>query len=321
MTLGWVVSPGVRAALSRVGGAAAVLFVVVALAFFALRLIPGDPAEAVLGGPGSQASAAALEAARAQYGLDRPLVEQFLAYLGRAVSLDFGDSYAQKRPVAEVIGAGLGPTLVLAGLSLLVAWLFALGSTLVATGRSRLGRWLATALDLTAASLPGFWLASVMILLFSSWLGWLPAVSGDGWRGLVLPVLALAIPVAGFLTQVMREGARDALEAPFVTSARARGESETGVRLRHVLRHGAVPALNLSGWALGSLISGAAVIETVFARPGLGRTLVSAVLGRDVPVVLGIVLVVALVYVVLTLVVDLAIARVDPRTEATLAHA
>ncbi|MEB4616055.1 ABC transporter permease, partial [Leucobacter sp. M11] len=258
---------------------------------------------------------------RAQYGLDRPLGEQFLAYLGRILSGDFGDSYAQKKPVTAVIGAGLWPTLLLAGVSLGVAWLIALGSTLLATGRSRAGRALSNGLDLTAASLPGFWLASMLILVFSSWLGWLPPVSTGGWSGLVLPVLALAVPVAGFLAQVMREGALDALDAPFVTSARARGEGELGVRARHVLRHGAVPALNLSGWALGSLISGAAVIETVFARPGLGRTLVTAVLGRDVPVVLGIVLFIALVYVLLTLLVDLAIARVDPRTEASLARA
>src|SRR5690606_26710953 len=120
-----------------------------------------------------------------------------------------------------------------------------------------------------------------LVLLFSGVLGWLPAVSTGGLDGLVLPALSLAVPTAGFIAQVCRAGVDDARSAPFVESARARGETELGVRIRHVLRHGVVPGLNLTGWALGSLLGGAAVIEVIFARPGLGRTLVTAVLQRD----------------------------------------
>jgi peptide/nickel transport system permease protein len=132
----------------------------------------------------------------------------------------------------------------------------------------------------------------------------------------VLPVLTLALPLAGFLGQVMRESVLDALDAPFVLSARARGEGESGVRWRHVLRHGALPGIALSGWAFGWLISGAVVVETIFARPGLGRTLLNAVQLRDVPLVIGVVLVVAVGYVLMTVLTDVVTRIADPRLAA-----
>ena len=311
----------IRTAAARVGGALLVLLSVATLAFLALQLIPGDPAQAALGGPGSQASAEALAAARAQFGLGRPLPVQYLDFLGRLLRGDLGVSYAQRIPVAQVLGAAIGPTLLLAAVSLLLAWLFALLSVVIASGRARLARGVASALDLAAAAMPNFWLASLLVLLFSGLLGWLPPVSTGGVAGIILPALALAIPTAGFIAQVCRAGVDEARHAPFVESARARGETELGVRVRHVLRHGVVPGLNLTAWALGSLLGGAAVIEVIFARPGLGRTLVSAVLSRDIPVVLGVVLFAALAYVIVALVTDLVVARVDPRTEARLEQA
>lgn len=307
-----------RTAVSRVAGAAAVMLIVATLAFAALQLIPGDPAEAALGGPGGQASAEALAAARAEFGLDRPILVQYFDFLWRLVRGDLGVSYSQRIPVAQVLQHAIGPTLALAGLSLAVAWLIALVSVFVASGTSRAGRAVTSALDLVTAAMPNFWLAGLLVLLFTSVLGWLPAVSTGGFTGIILPALALAIPTAGFIAQVCRAGVDVARDAPFVESARARGETESGVRLRHILRHGIVPGLNMTAWALGSLLGGAAVIEVIFARPGLGRTLVNAVTVRDIPVVLGVVLFAALAYVVVTLVTDLTIARVDPRTEAKL---
>lgn len=310
-----------RRVLARLGGAVAVLLAVATLAFIALQLIPGDPAEAALGGPGSQASAAALEAARAEFGLDRPVFVQYFDFLGRLLRGDLGVSYAQRVPVTAVLAAAIGPTLVLAGVALLIAWALALGSVIVASGQSRAARSVASALDLFAAAMPNFWLASLLVLLFAGVLGWLPPVSTGSVQGLVLPAVSLAIPTAGFIAQVCRAGVEDARHAPFIESARARGETELGIRMRHVLRHGIVPGLNMTAWALGSLLSGAAVIEIIFARPGLGRTLVNAVLVRDIPVALGVVLFAALAYVVVALITDLVIARVDPRTEARLEQA
>jgi peptide/nickel transport system permease protein len=149
--------------------------------------------------------------------------------------------------------------------------------------------------------------------VFSLWLGVLPPISTGTPAGLVLPVLALAIPLAGFLSQIMRPALLTALESPFVLSARARGESEGGVRRLHAIRHAAVPAISLTGWAFGSLISGAVVVETIFARPGLGRTLLNAVTARDVPVVIGVVMIVAVAYILVTLATDVATRWVDPR--------
>lgn len=297
------------------------MLTVATLAFVALQFIPGDPAEAALGGPGSQASAEALEAARVEFGLDRPVLVQYFDFIGRMLRGDLGTSYAQHVPVTEVLGHAIAPSFILAGCAMVLAWILALTSVYLASGQSRFARGLTSALDLCAAAMPNFWLASLLVLLFAGTLGWLPAVSTGDARGLVLPALALAIPTAGFLAQVCRSGVEDARSAPFVLSARSRGETEAGIRLRHLLRHGVIPGVNLTAWALGSLLGGTAVIEVIFARPGLGRTLVNSVLSRDIPVVLGVVLFAAAAYVLVSLVTDLIVAQIDPRTEARLEQA
>jgi peptide/nickel transport system permease protein len=302
-----------RWAALRLGGVVFVLWAVATITFFALRLIPGDPAEAILGGPGSQASAEALARARADYGLDLPLVTQYVFYLGRLATGDLGTSYALRDSVASVIAVNLAPTLLLAVVSLAAAALIALGLALWSVRGGRAAAAVGSLLEIVAAAVPHFWLAISLILLFSTFLGWLPPVSVPGPLGLVLPVLTLAVPLAGFLGQVMREALLDALESPFALSARARGEGEGGVFWRHALRHAAIPAIGLAGWAFGSLISGAVVVETIFARQGLGRSLLSAVQGRDVPLVIGVVLVVALGYMLVTTLTDLADRLVDPR--------
>lgn len=296
-------------------GAVFVLWAVATLTFFGIRLIPGDPAEAVLGGPGSRATAEALAQVRLEYGFDRPLWQQYLSELGRLATGDLGRSYALHTDVSMIIGQQVGNTLILAVASLAAAWLLAVGLALWATRGGRIAGGVATVLEVAAASVPHFWLGTLLIILFSVDLGLLPATSVPGPLGLILPVATLAIPLAGFLGQVMRQSMLAALESPFAVSARARGESETGVRLRHALRHAALPAISLSGWAFGSLISGAVVVETVFSRPGLGRSLLSAVIGRDIPLVVGIVIVVALVYIIVTFASDLADRIADPRLQ------
>ncbi|NQX26482.1 ABC transporter permease [Microbacteriaceae bacterium VKM Ac-2854] len=297
----------------KLAGALFVLWAVATAVFFLIRLIPGDTAQAILGGPGSQASAEALAQVRAEYGLDQPLFVQYLVQLGRLAVGDFGSSYAQRVPVAELIGAQLPGTLLLAVLALALGWLLALAVALYSTRGGRLAAAIGSGLELTAAALPHFWLATVLIAVFATTLGWLPPVSTADARGLVLPVLTLAIPLAGFLGQVMRQALLDALEAPFSFAALARGESATGLRLRHAIRHAILPGISLSGWAFGYLIGGAVVVETIFARPGLGRTLLNAVTVRDLPVVTGVVLVTALAYILVTVVTD-ALSRIaDPR--------
>lgn len=302
--------------LLRLLGAVVALWLVATLGFAVLQALPGDPAQAALGGPGSQASAAALRAAREQFGLDRPLPVQYLSYLGHLVAGDLGTSYSQKIPVTSAIGPLLGPTLRLAVAALVVAWLLALTTALVATGGSRVAGAVASGLEIVGSVLPGFWLAAVLVMVFAAGLHWLPAVSDGSPRGIVLPTLSLAVPLAGYLAQTMREGMLTALSSPFAQAARMRGETGWGLRWRHALRHGLVPGINLSGWAFGYLVSGAVVVETVFARPGLGRALLSAVTARDVPLVLGVTLVSALGYVLVTIAADLLVALVDRRASA-----
>ncbi|ROO85403.1 peptide/nickel transport system permease protein [Actinocorallia herbida] len=302
--------------VARVLGAVFVLWAVVTLAFFGAYAIPGDPAEAVVGGAGSRSTPEQLAQISAQYGFDRPLWVQYLDTLGDLLHGDLGTSYSLKTPVATLIGQTVGGTLVLAAASLAVAWAVAIIVALGSTRDSRLGTALGSLLEVTSVAVPHFWLGSVLILLFSVGLGWLPPISTPGPSGLVLPVLSLALPLAGFLGQVMRESFIAALDAPFTLSARARGETETRVRLVHALRHAALPAISLSGWAFGSLISGAVVVETLFSRPGLGRTLLAGVLAGDIPVIVGVVLVIAAVYVLVTFATEAADRIADPRLKA-----
>ncbi|MGZ2223765.1 ABC transporter permease [Glutamicibacter nicotianae] len=296
----------------KIGGALVVLWLVATAIFIAIRLIPGDPAEAIMGGPGSQASAEALAAARAEYGLDHPLAAQYLMYLGKLASLDFGTSYSLKQPVIGIMGEVLPNTLWLALLALAAAWVLSLCFAALAMRANRVGAWVGNIVEIIAAAVPHFWLGAVLIMLFSSMLGWLPAVDNGTTQGLVLPVLTLALPLAGFLTQLMRDSLSEAMSSQFALAARARGESRLAVFWRHGLRHAALPALGLTGWAFSSLLSGAVVVEAIFARPGLGRSLLSAVLARDIPMVTGIALFSALVYIVVMAITEGLERAIDP---------
>lgn len=306
-----------RWVLARVGGALLVVWLVATIVFFALRS-SGDPLEAILGGPGSQAGPEAVEAARREYGLDQPLVVQYLLQLWRVATLQLGDSYARRQPVADLIAEQLPGTLLLAALALAAAWALAVTGAIVSTSaRGRIGAIVNAALrgiEIVATVMPGFWLGAVLILVFATSLGWFPATSqGSHPAGLVLPVLTLAVPIAGFLAQVSRDALLEADAAPFAVTARARGAGEPRVLLRHTLRHASLPALALSGWAFGNLLSGAVVVEVLFARPGLGRLLQDGALSRDVPLVIGAVTVVAVLYVAVVVLTDVVELFVDPR--------
>lgn len=301
-----------RWTLHRVGAAALVAWVVATIVFFALRAAGGDPSEAILGGPGSQASEEAMARVREEYSLDAPLFVQYLLQLRRIVTFQLGDSYARRMPVADLISDQIWGTVLLAGLALVLAWALAL---LVATASlSGPLRPVLRGLEVIASVLPHFWFGAILIAIFAAGLGWVPATSASNSpAALVLPALTLAVPVAGFLGQVMRDTLLEAHTSPFATTSRTRGASEPWVLWRHSLRHAALPAISLSGWAFGSLLSGAVVVETLFARPGLGRLLIDATHSRDVPLVIGVVLVVALGYVLVMTAADLAERVVDPR--------
>ncbi len=197
--------------------------------------------------------------------------------------------------------------------AIVVAWLLALLSVL---GTTRRARWLAglgSALEVVSASLPQFWLALVLLAVFAFGLRWFPPQGSTGLASLVLPTLALAIPLAGFLAQVTRESLELALDQPFILSARTRGLSEGAVRLRHALRHAALPGISLSAWAVGSLIGNAVLVEVIFSRQGIGRVLYQAVTKLDMPLTIGVTLLVTLVYIFASTAADILFVLADPR--------
>lgn len=302
-----------RRVLTRIAGMIGVLWGAATLTFLAQHLMPADPAQTILGGAGSKPSPEQLAAVNEQYGFTRPLPVQYLDYLGGLLHGDLGTSYVLKQPVSDIIGQQVGPTLVLTVTALVTSWAIAVVVTLLTAHRSRVLASIGSGLEIFLAALPQYWLGIVLLVIFAFHLHLFPVVGDDGVAGLVLPALTLALPLAGFLGQVTREEFSSAMEQPFAVSARARGMSDWAVRWRHALRHAVLPGLSLSGWALGSLFSTAVIVEIVFVRPGLGRILVDAVSKQDMPVVVGVTLLVALAYVVANLLVDVAFVRVDPR--------
>lgn len=306
------------AALKKLGAAVLVVWITATVVFFAIRAA-GNPLEAILGGPGSQAGPEAVARATAAYGLDQPLIMQYLAQLWNIATLQFGDSYARKQPVLDLLAANVPPTLVLATLAFALAWLIALAGVLIAAvSRGHLGMLLRSALaaiETVASIMPQFFLGALLILVFATSLQLLPATgaTSTGVRGLIMPVITLAVPIAGYLAHVLAGPLVEADSAPFALTARARGAGEARVLLRHTLRHAALPAVALSGWAYGSLLSGAVVVEVLFARQGLGRLLLEAATARDVPVVVGAVTVVALCYIIVMFASELVEYLIDPR--------
>jgi peptide/nickel transport system permease protein len=281
------------------------------VAFFALHLAPGDPVRSVIGtlAPSDELVARV----RVDLGLDQPLVNQYGLMLGRLLTGDLGESYQLRKPVAELIFADLGWTAELAFASLLLALVPSIGLAVATAGRRPALRRLSVLVELITVSSPGFWVGTLLLTLFSFRLRLFPAAGGAGIDGLVLPAVTVAIGLIGIFTQVLRQGMERALAEPFVLTSRARGTSETVVRTRHALRHAIAPIVTLSGWVMGALLSGAVVVETIFSRPGIGRTLVNAILSRDLPVVIGIVVFAAALFTVINLVVDGLYRVIDPR--------
>lgn len=306
----------VRRLGGRVVSAALVLLGAATVVFAAQAVLPGDRATLLLNlqsGEAVERTAEELAPINARYGFDDPLVLQYGRFVGGLLRGDLGVSYQQHAPVTEVIGGQVWPTVHLALGALGVAWAIALGTVLVTAGRRRAVASAGSGFEALAASVPHYWLGVILLVVFAIELRWFPVMGGTDLRATALPVLTLALPLAGFLGQATRDEFDRVLEQPFVTSARARGMGDAGVRLRHVLRHAVLPGITLSGWALGALLSGAVIVESVFSRPGLGQVLVAAVDARDLPVVAGVVMFVATVYVVANVLVDLAYTLVDPR--------
>jgi peptide/nickel transport system permease protein len=304
----------------KVVTAIGVLIAAASVTFFAQLLVPGNRATAILNQQTGRAqlwTAAQLAPINRRFGFDHPLIVQYLNYVGGLFHGNLGTSYTQYRPVTRVIASQLVPSLLLTVGALVMAWVLALVMILLTAKRGRFIAAIGSTWESLTASLPTYWVGVVLLVVFAVEFRIFPVIGGTSFMGTVLPVLTLAIPLAGFLGQVTRDEFEKVIDQPFVTTARTRGMSDTGVRLKHALRHSVLPAITLSGWALGSLVSGAVIAENLFGRPGIGQVLVTAVNTRDVPTVSGIVLVVAAVYVLANLLVDVAYALIDPRLRAS----
>ena len=287
------------------------LFGVVTLVFLMIHLIPGDPVEIMLG---ESAMSADKEALRAELGLDRPVWEQYLDYLGSLAVGDFGSSIHTREPVLDEILARWPATLELAFFAVLFAVIIALPLGMLAAAKkdSIVDRG-SLLLSLFGIAMPNFWLGPLLIIVFSIQLGWLPTSGRGGALSVILPAVTLGSAMAAILLRLTRSSILEVIGEDFIRSARAKGASEWSVYIKHALGNSLLPLVTVIGMQLGALLSGAVITEYIFAWPGIGRLMITAIEARDYPLVQGCVLNIALCYVMVNFAVDLLYAAVDPR--------
>jgi peptide/nickel transport system permease protein len=308
-----------RLILRRAVAFVATLFVVSLLVFIVVRILPGDPALLIMGTEASPEAAAAL---RRAMGLDRPILVQYVEWLGGALVGDLGRSIQYDVGVARLVVSRLAVTLpltVLAALFMLVTAV-PLG-VYAATRQGRVGDYVAMLVSQLGIAIPSFWAGLLLILLFAVRLGWVQAGGFDGWgaglwpgiRALLLPAFVLGVVQAAILTRTTRAAVLEVLRADHVRTARAKGLAEGAVTWKHVVRNALLTIVTIVGLQLGQLLTGSIVLENVFYLPGLGRLALGAISARDLPVVQGVVLFVAVTVVTLNFVVDLLYTVLDPR--------
>ncbi len=289
----------------------------ISLLVFTLTAISlGDPVRAAMGQRGDPAVIAQI---RQEYGLDQPLHVQYAMWMARLLRGDLGRSYQQQRRVTEILAERFPATLRLALAATAIAVVAGLAAGTLAAVRhgGSTDLFLMTG-ALIGISTPVFWLGLMLILVFAVWLGWFPVSGyGDGdWRHLVLPALALGALHTGVIARMARSSLLEVVRQDYVRAARAKGLAEANVLVKHALRNALLPVITVTGIGLADLLVGAPLTETVFAWPGLGRMLVTAAGQRDLPVVMGAVLLFAVVYLVANLLVDIAYGAADPRLRA-----
>jgi len=303
-----------RRFLGRLLGVIPTLLITWTFVFGAMRLVPGDPVLLML--QGTPVSEGVVEAARTKLGLDRPFLVQYVSFLANAARGDFGDSFRTRQPVTSAIAAEFPFTLQLAIGGFVIGLL--LGATLGVIAGVWPNGWVDT-VCMTAAlaglSLPSFWIGMILIQVFATQLGWVP-VLGTGFDALILPSISLGLFIAGGLARLTRNSIIEVMGQDYIRTARAKGLTGLRVVAKHAMRNAVIPPLTLLGIQFALLIGGAVVTETVFARPGIGRLLVLAVLEKDFPMVQGIVVLTTAAYVLINFVIDVAYGLIDPRMQA-----
>ena len=306
--------------LRRIGQVLPTLFILSILNFGLQQLMPGDPA-LILAGE-ERGDPQVLAQIRAELRLDRPIYEQYLYWIGNVLTGDFGFSWRIRMPVSELILDKLPVTAQLAAMSFIIAVLIGVpAGILSAVKRDRPADWAANGIALFGISTPNFWLGIMMILFFSVELGWLPPsgyvpLTEDFWQSIattIMPAFVLGTGVASVLMRHTRAAMLTALSQDYVRTARAKGLRERVVVWKHALRNALIPVVTLGAIEFGRLLAGAVLTEQVFTIPGFGKLIVDAVFNRDYPVVQGVVLATALIFVVLSLVADLLYMAINPR--------
>ncbi|MBA6117566.1 ABC transporter permease [Pseudomonas sp. NC26] len=279
--------------------------------FLVLHFIPGDPARLAAGPDATEADVAQI---RQNYGLDKPLVSQYLIYVKKVATGDLGESFQTFTPVLEGIARTLPATLELTAAGMLLAVLIGVPLGIIAALRPRgvLDSALTT-LAVLGISMPGFLLGLILMSVFSASLGWLPPTGRGGFQHLILPAVTLGLPYVATFSRLARSTMMDVLKEDYIRTAYAKGVPNYKVVLKHALSNAAIPLVTVFGMDFGRLLGGAVIVETVFAWPGMGRFLIDAIMARDIYVVQGTVLVFAALVVVVNLIVDLAYGILDPR--------
>lgn len=290
-----------------------VLWGAATLSFIALQLTAGDPALAILGGPDARPTQEVLDQVRLEYGLNDPVWLQYFHYIGRLAHGDLGQSYVLRIPVLDAIAEQLGATAQLAFSAGVLAVVASIGLALLTAHRRPWLRSLFSGIEVVFASTPTFVIGFGLLIAFAFTVPLFPIGGNNGPLALVLPAATLALAVIGTLTQVLRNELEDVLEQPFILTARTRGLTDAAVRVKHALRHALIPTVTMSGFLVAALLGGSVITETLFARQGVGSLLLNAVYSKDIPLVLGVVILSAGVYVVVNLIVDLAYTAIDPR--------
>jgi len=296
--------------LRRGGQALVTLFGVATLIFFVQRLT-GDPTFLLVP---ETATAADIETLRHALGFDRPLIVQYLDFLGHLVRFDLGQSVVQRVPVTTIIASRMPYTLMLAGGALIIACGIGIPvGVLLALFRDSTAARIAAGLVLAAQSMPTFWSGILLILLFAVTLGWLPPSSTGGFANLVMPSIALGLLSMATFARITRAALIDELSRDYVRTARARGVGPARLLLRHIARNAAIPVITVAALEISNLLAGAVIVETVFAWPGIGQVTVQAILARDFLVVQGVVMLGGVVTVALNLISDVLYSIIDPR--------
>lgn len=290
-----------------------ILFGVSILVFFMVHLLPGDPVLVILAG--TDTTPQQIEDLRRQLGLDLPIYQQYINWAGKALRGDLGRSIQTNRPVIQSILEQLPATLQLALAALTVATAMGIGIGTIAALRHN--TWVDAAAMFLAAfgiSMPNFWLGLLLLVLFSFTLGWVPATGTGGLNRLILPAFTLGFMYAAITARLVRSGLLEVIRQDYIKTARAKGLPEHRVILGHALKNCLIPVVTIVGLQFGNAVANTVIIETVFARQGIGRIAITAILDKDFPVIQGVVLLMSILYMVVNLAADVAYAYLDPRT-------